>query len=139
MPYIIGIILSIIAIRLIKKKIIKKDEKFKILIYTIIIIVCITVCANLGYPIMQYLSEKPDKIYTEMKEINDSKQLIGLSKEQVIVLLGNPRGDLDKNVYYYDAGEVTDYLFLGERDFFELRVTFDGNNKVKDTSLKEAI
>ena len=67
---------------------------------------------------MQYLSEKHDKFMQEMKEINDSEQLIGLSKEQVIALLGKPRGEIDKNVYYYDAGKVTDYLFLGCKRFF---------------------
>ncbi len=139
MPYIIGIAISVIIIFFIRKKIEEKNKNSKIFIYSIIIIVSIIVCTNLGYPIMQYLSEKPDKVYAEMKEINDSEQLIGLSKEQVIALLGKPRGEIDKNVYYYDAGKVTDYLFFGARDFFELIVTFDENNKVKYTSLKKAI
>lgn len=39
---------------------------------------------------MMYLSEKPDKVYTEMKEINDSERLIGMSKDEVVVLLGEP-------------------------------------------------
>ena len=66
MPYIIGIIISIIIIFFIKKKLIVKSENLKNFIYAIIIIACIIVCRNLGYPVMQYLSEKPDKVYTEI-------------------------------------------------------------------------
>lgn len=74
-----------------------------------------------------------------MKEINDSKRLIGLSKEQVIQLLGKPRGKEEKDVYYYDAGNITDYLFFGEIDSYELKIIFDENDKVKYTSIKEAV
>ena len=122
-----------------KKKIIKKDNKFTIVIYAIIITFCILVSKNLGYSVTKYLSAKPDKVYTEMKEINDSKRLIGLSKEQVIQLLGKPRGKEEKDVYYYDAGNITDYLFFGEIDSYELKIIFDENDKVKYTSIKEAV
>ena len=58
-------------------------------------------CRNLGYPVMLYLSEKPDKVYTKMKELNDSEKLIGLSKEEVIELLGEPIKNSRDNLYIY--------------------------------------
>ena len=134
MPYIIGIAISVIIIFLIRKKLKNKNKNFKIFIYSIIIIVCIIVCRNLGYPVMQYLSEKPDKLYTEMKELNDSEKLIGLSKEEVIELLGEPQSSED-NLYIYDAGTLTDYLFFGEIEFYDLFIRFDENNIVKSTKI----
>ena len=134
MPYIIGIIISVIVILLIRKKIMEKDKNVKIIIYVVIIIACVLVCRNLGYPIMQYLSEKPDKVYTEMKELNDSEKLIGLSKEEVIELLGEPINSRD-NMYIYDAGTLTDYLFFGERTYYDLFIWFNENDIVKSTEI----
>ncbi len=135
LPYIIGAILSAVIILLIRKKLINKDKEFKTLIYAIIIIFCVLLSRNIGYSAMGYLSEKPDKVYTEMKEINDSKRLIGLSKEQVIQLLGKPRGEEDKDIYYYDAGTTTNYFFFGEKEFYDLFVSFDENDRVKSTKI----
>ena len=134
MPYIIGIVISVIIIFLIRKKIKEKDKNFKIFIYIMIIIVSIMVCTNVGYPIMQYLSEKTDNVYTEMKELNDSGKLIGLSKKEVIELLGEPINTRD-NMYIYDAGTLTNYLFLGERESYDLFIWFDENDVVKSTKI----
>ena len=134
MPYIIGIVISAIAILIIRKKIMEKDKNVKILIYGVIIIACVIVCRNLGYPIMLYLSEKPDKVYTEMKELNDSEKLIGLSKEEVIELLGEPIVTSD-NMYIYDAGTLTNYLFLGEITSYDLFIWFDENDIVRSTEI----
>ena len=134
MPYIIGIIISIIIIFFIKKKLIVKSENLKNFIYAIIIIACIIVCRNLGYPVMQYLSEKTDKVYTEMKNLSDSEKLIGLSKEEVIELLGEPIESRD-SLYVYDAGTLTNYLLLGEREFYDLFIWFDENDIVKSTEI----
>ena len=84
---------------------------------------------------MLYLSEKPDEIYTEMKEINDSGKLIGMSKEEVIKLLGKPMKSSTDNLYIYDAGTLTNYLFFGEREFYDFFVRFDENDRVKSTSI----
>lgn len=135
MPYIIGIAISAIIIFLIRKKLNGKNKNLKIFIYAIIIIVCIIVCRNLGYPVMHYLSEKPDEVYTKMKELNDSEKLIGLSKEEVIELLGEPQKDSRDNLYIYDAGTLTNYLFLGEREFYDLFIWFDENDIVKSTEM----
>lgn len=134
MPYIIGIAISVIIIFLVRKKIKGKNKNSRIFIYAIIIIVCIIVCRNLGYPIMQYLSEKPDEVYTKMKELNDSEKLIGLSKKEVIELLGEPINTRD-NMYIFDAGTLTNYLFLGERESYDLFIWFDENNIVKATEI----
>lgn len=135
LPYIIGIVISVIIIFLIKKKIKEKSKNSKIFIYSIIIIACIIICTNLGYPIMQYLSEKPDEVYSKMKELNDSEKLIGLSKEEVIELLGEPQENSRDNLYIYDAGTLTDYLFLVEREFYDLFIWFDENEIVKSTEI----
>ena len=134
-PYIIGIVISVIIISLIRKKINEKNKNFKIFIYIVIIIGSIITCVSLGYPIMQYLSEKPDKVYTKMKELNDSEKLIGLSEEEVISLLGKPQGSSRDNLYIYDAGTLTNYLFLGEREFYDLFIWFDENGLVKSTEI----
>ena len=135
MPYIIGIVISVIIILLIRKKLVGKNKKFKILIYAIIIIFCVLVFRNIGYSAMLYLSEKPDEIYTEMKEINDSGKLIGMSKEEVIKLLGKPMKSSTDNLYIYDAGTLTNYLFFGEREFYDFFVRFDENDRVKSTEI----
>lgn len=135
MPYIIGIVISVILIFLIRKKLRVKNEDSKNFIYVIIIVVCLIACRNIGYPVMQYLSEKPDEVYTKMKELNDSEKLIGLSKEEVVELLGKPQTTDRDNLYIYDAGTLTNYLFLGEREFYDLFIRFDENGIVKSTEI----
>ncbi len=136
MPYIMGVILSVIIIMLTRKKLIEKDNNFKNSIYVIIIILCIFVSRSLGYLAMHYLSAIPDKVYTEMKEINDSERLIGLSKNEVLALLGIPKENLDNNnLYIYRAGKITNYFFFGEKDFYDLFIWFDENDKVKSTKI----
>lgn len=66
-----------------------------------------------------------------MKEINDNQSLIGLSKEQVVELLGNPYGNKEADRYYYEAGKITDYITGGTNDFYYLKIVFDENGKVK--------
>lgn len=54
----------------------------------IIIIICVIISAILTPLWFKYISAKPDDTYVKMKEINENQSLIGLSKEQVIKLLG---------------------------------------------------
>ncbi len=135
MPYIIGIAISVIIIFFIRKRIKEENKNSKTFIYVVIIIVCIIVCKNIGYPIMQYLSEKPDKVYSKMKELNDSEKLLDLSKEEVIELLGKPQKTSGDNLYIYDAGTLTDYLFMGEIEHYDFFIWFDENDKVKSTKI----
>ena len=136
MPYIMGVILSTIVICLIRKKLIKKDKKLKILVYAIIIVICGYTSVKLGYSFLSYVSAKPDKVYTRMKEMNDSERLLGLSKDEVVTLLGEPLHKSTDNPYIYDAGKITNYLFFGEREFYDFFVWFDENDRVKSTSIE---
>lgn len=133
-PYILGIVISVIIIFFVRKRLTDKYKKYDMLIYTVITILCIFVFSHIGYKIMLYLSEKPDKVYTEMKELNDSNELIGLSKDEVLQLLGVPSDSTD-DMLIYDAGKVTNYLFFGEREFYDLFIWFDENDKVSSTSI----
>ena len=132
-----GLILAAIIINLIRRKLIKKDEKFKLFIYATVIFFCVLVSMTLGNSFLLYESAKPDEQYIEMNEINDNQSLIGLSKEQVVELLGKPDWAEDERTYYYDAGKVTNYLLFGLRDSYELRVVFDENYIVISTSIRK--
>lgn len=57
-----------------------------------------------------FKTETPDNLYTKIKEMNDSKSLIGLNSEEVIKLLGKPED--------------------------EYNISFDENDKVEDTVMK---
>ena len=70
-----------------------------------------------------------------MKELSDSEELIGLSEEEVIELLGEPQKNSRDNLYIYDAGTLTNYLFLGERESYDLFIWFDENDRVKSTEI----
>ena len=131
-----AIIISLIRISLIRKKV-KKNEKFKLFIYAIIIFFCVLVSMQLGQSFISYESAKPDEQYIEMNEINDNQSLIGLSKEQVVELLGKPNWAEDERTYYYDAGKVTNYLLFGLRDSYELRIVFDESYIVISTSIRK--
>ena len=74
-----------------------------------------------------------------MKKMNDNKNLIGLSKEQIIELLGEPYGNTDADRYYYDAGKITNYITGGTNNFYHLEIVFDENEKVKSTSMELVI
>lgn len=128
-PYIIFIgtfamIIWIITTEKIASKILKTLIIIVILLYGTIII-------------GNFKSAKPDEQYIKMNEINDNQSLIGLSKEQVVELLGKPDWAEDERTYYYDAGKVTDYLLFGLRDSYELRIVFDENYIVISTSIRK--
>ena len=74
-----------------------------------------------------------------MNEINNNKTLIGLSKIEVYIELGNPARkykDEYTDYYEYSAGTITNSFFFGEKTFYYLRIYFDENDKVKSTQLK---
>lgn len=134
-----GLILATIILRLIKKKLNRKSENFKELMYAIIVIFCLLISVIFGSLFIEYKSAEPNKLYVEMNKINDDQSLIGLSKEQVVELLGNPYKKInneDRNIYEYDAGKITNHFFFGERDFYTLKIFFDESDIVKDTSIK---
>lgn len=141
LPYILGIVVSVIVICLIRKKIAGKDKKFKIVVYIIVIVVCLGISVKLEPLWCKYASAIPDGTYVEMKKINDNKSLIGLSKEQVVELLGEPTSSYTAKYsnYYYDAGRITNYITGGNRKSYVFQVCFDENDIVRYTSIAENV
>lgn len=85
----------------------------------------------------------PNDLYIKRNEINDNKTLIGLSEEEVIELLGEPKFNSDERgvkSYTYSAGmTVKKSIFVGEYQtrYYDLHITFDENNKVKSTGIQQ--
>ena len=84
-------------------------------------------------------------MYTEIKEINDDQSLIGLSSEEVIKLLGEPKHEYssgeDKKRYIYSAGEIFKESYWGysySHEYYVFYVSFDENDKVENTFIKES-
>lgn len=136
LPYILGIIISVIVIFLIRKITVEKDQEVRRKVYIIVIVVCGCLSVTLAPLWYKYASERPNDTYVKMKEINDKQNLIGLSQEQIIELLGEPYGDKDADRYYYDAGKITNYITGGTNDFYHLEIVFNGNGIVKSTSIE---
>lgn len=95
--------------------------------------------------IVNFKTETPDNLYTEIKEINDDQSLIGLSSEEVIKLLGEPKHEYssgeDKKRYIYSAGEIFKESYWGysySHEYYEFYVSFDENDKVENTFIKES-
>lgn len=85
----------------------------------------------------------PDNLYKKMNEINDNKTLVGLSEEEVVELLGEPKFKSDERgvkSYTYIAGTtVKKNIFVGKYQArgYDLNIRFDENNKVKSTGIQQ--
>lgn len=138
-----GLILSVIIMILISKSLIKKDRTHRISTCAKIVIFCGCVSMLIFSPVL-FRREKPNDLYIEMQEINDNQKLIGLSKEQVVTLLGEPMEKYsDEYNWRYNAGKITNGYFwcgrtiiLDDSYAYELRISFDENDKVEFTSIK---
>jgi len=114
----------------------------KILIVIIILLITFLLLITL----IKFI-DKPSEYYSKMKQINDSKSIIGLSKEEVENKLGEPRKiKKSENIYLYDAGTLfRDVVFVNHYDlwaktyYYALFVYFDENDIVESTSLKESL
>ncbi len=133
LPYIIGIIISVILICLVRKKKVGKNQEFRNVV-CIVMVICGFVSLSLAPLWYEYASARPDDTYVKMKEIDDNKSLIGLSKEQVEELLGEKR-DKNKDVYYYGAGKITNYI-SSDNTFYVFQIYFDENDIVESTTIK---
>lgn len=136
-----GLIVSALIIWLIRKK--SGKIRDKALICIIIVVFCGNVSLRIVRPMTVAHREEPDELYVQMKELNDNQRLVGLSKEYVVKLLGEPIDELnDRGIdeYTYSAGSVmSNYLFIfGERHWYELRIFFDEYGEVKFTSIHES-
>ena len=82
-----------------------------------------------------------------MEQINNSKSIIGLTKEEVKNELENIDGiKKSENIYLYNAGTLMkEVLFVNRYDlwrklhYYALFVYFDENDIVVSTSLKESL
>lgn len=120
-------------------------ENIKIIGIIIICIICIIVYGGLLFLNYSLKSERPNELCKEMKEISDNQILIGLSKEEVEEILGEPGYKFDNetgDVYAYNVGTLDRGLFLGDTAILfdcsyvcDLRISFDENDKVKHTSI----
>lgn len=124
---------------LIEEKGISKD--CKILIIIIILLVILIIFVNI-------YNEKSNDIYTKMNRINNDKSLIGMTKEEVIELLGKPESEFNNERargYSYDAGYLTKEIhFFGhtfwlKTYYYEFIVYFDETDKVKSTLWQEPL
>ena len=77
------------------------------IISRILIAINILLIAFLLFVTLIKFIDEPGKNYSKMRGINNSKSMIGLSKEEVENKLGKP-GKIEKseNVYLYDAGTL---------------------------------
>ena len=137
-PYIIGVVLVGITFWLISTKSIKSRIAKILLIVTVFLFVFIL--------IFNFNDERTDYLYREMKEISDNETLIGLSKEEVVNILGEPidkyESGQNKEVYCYNAGKLDKGIFWGNKAILfdcsygcELKVVFNEKDKVEYTSM----
>lgn len=132
-PVLIVVAIIIGLIFLIKTKQISKTFK-------IIIIALILFCAFFLFYDYEIISDS----YIEMNEMVDDKRLIGLSKEEVIELLGEPIykyiGIDNTQNYTYSAGTISKKHFWSSeynQKVYELNIDFDKNGKVEYVNIKE--
>lgn len=113
----------------------------------ILIVIIILLITFLLFITLIKINDKPSEYYSKMKQINDSKSIVGLSKDEVENKLGEP-GKIKEteNMYLYDAGTFfRDVTFVNRYDlwvktyYYALFVYFDENDIVKSTSLKESL
>ena len=113
----------------------------------ILIVIIILLITFLLFITLIKINDKPSEYYSKMKQINDSKSIVGLSKDEVENKLGEP-GKIKEteNMYLYDAGTLfRDVTFVNRYDlwvktyYYALFVYFDENDIVKSTSLKESL
>ena len=138
MPYIIALILSAIIIRVII------TERIGSKLLKVLIIIVIGLYATIIFG--NFSVQTPDDLYIKTKEINDNRNLIGLSQEEVIGLLGKPRYEYTDRKdgiqqYVYSAGKIRKESYWGQsytHDYYELNVFFDEIGKVTRTSIKLA-
>ena len=81
-----------------------------------------------------------------MSEINDSQELIGLSEEEVVALLGEPKNEYSEEnntIFRYNAGNIGKGLYIFNKtilfdsyDSYVLEVSFNEDNRVESTILQ---
>ena len=111
------------------------------------IVIIILICTFLLFITTIKFIDEPSKYYSKMKQVNDSKSIIGLTKEEVENKLGKPgRIKKSENIYLYNAGTLMkEVIFVKHYDlwrklhYYVLFVNFDEDDIVKSTSLKKSL
>lgn len=125
----------------------RKDKKFIIFMIIAAIIIAISM-----YFLGNFLfkeRQNPDELYLEMKQYDSNNNLIGLSKEEVVILLGEPDNITEykgNTLYYtYNAGILYEGVIWGKHNIFTTKhyyrfsIDFDEDGKVESTSMREAV
>ena len=125
----------------------RKSKRFIILMIVLAIIIVLLI-AFLGNFLFKE-RQNPDELYLKMKQYDIDNNLIGLSSEEVVILLGEPSYTTeykDKTLYYsYDAGIVYEGIIWGKQNIFTTKhyysfsIDFDENGKVESTSIREVV
>lgn len=111
------------------------------------ILIIITILLLIFIIFINIYHESFNDTYKKMNRMNKDKKLVGLTKEEVVELLGEPKGEFHNERakgYRYDAGYVSKEIhFLGntfwlKTYYYEFIVYFDETDKVKSTLRKEA-
>ena len=134
-----GILLTTIIILFIRKKLINIDKKSKMSIYIFIIFICVS--ASCVFSLWKF--EKPNELYIKMQEFNNNQSLVGLTKEEVIEILGEPESEYNteenEKEYSYYAGSMRKEWYFGKcytTEHYEINIYFDEDEKVKYTNIK---
>ena len=134
-----GILLTTIIILFIRKKLINIDKKSKMSIYIFIIFICVS--ASCVFSLWKF--EKPNELYIKMQEFNNNQSLVGLSKEEVIEILGEPESEYNteenEKEYSYYAGSMRKEWYFGKcytTEHYEINIYCDEDEKVKYTNIK---
>ena len=127
----------------------KKDKKFIISIIIITVVVAVLIYLLGGFMFKERV--RPNDLYIRMQEFDANNNLVGLSKKEVIQLLGKPK-ELDEDISYMDldyytfnAGIIYEGIIWGDfnifttKHYYKYSVYFDETDKVESTSLKEVI
>lgn len=86
--------------------------------------------------------ERCTDLYSKMKDLDDNQKLIGLSKEEIITMLGEPMERYsNENHYWYNAGNIYKGLILGDHNiltesyWYVLNIVFNDVDKVESTEM----
>ena len=125
----------------------RKSKKFIILMIVLAIIIVLLI-AFLGNFLFKE-RQNPDALYLKMKQYDIDSNLIGLSSEEVVILLGEPSNITeykDNTLHYtYNAGILYEGIIWNNKNIFttkhyyRLSIDFDENGKVESTSIREVV
>lgn len=103
-------------------------------------IILIGIIVFIGIALANIKDKNPSDLYLKIQEINESNELVGLSKAQVVELLGEPLSKSTEEEYRYDAGYVGNGTYILQHCIlfdcyydYDLRVVFDESDIVKST------